>query len=74
MEELKAVKKHLFEVRFGELEKAFLVEALKACDGNITRAAARVGIQRPNFHALMKKHNISAKQLNHVSNGITNRV
>jgi two-component system NtrC family response regulator len=61
MEELKAVKKHLIDVRYGELEKAFLVKALKACDGNITHAAARAGIQRPNFHALMKKHNVSAK-------------
>ena len=64
MEELKAVKKHLIEVRYGELEKAFLVKALKACDGNITHAAAKVGIQRPNFHAMMKKHNVSAKDLN----------
>jgi two-component system NtrC family response regulator len=61
IEELKAVKKHLIEVRYGELEKAFLVKALKACDGNITHAAARVGIRRPNFHALMKKHKVSAK-------------
>jgi two-component system NtrC family response regulator len=61
IEELKAVKKYLIEVRYGELEKAFLVKALKACDGNITHAAARAGIQRPNFHALMKKHNVSAK-------------
>jgi transcriptional regulator with GAF, ATPase, and Fis domain len=61
MEELKAVKKHFIEVRFGELEKMFLVKALQACNGNVTHAAARVGIQRPNFHALMKKHHISAK-------------
>ena len=67
IEELKAVKKHLIEVRYGELEKAFLVKALKACDGNITHAAARVGIRRPNFHALMKKHNVSAKDYNSAS-------
>ncbi|MGD1967448.1 MAG: sigma-54 dependent transcriptional regulator [Desulfobacterales bacterium] len=67
IEELRAVKKHLLDVRYGELEKAFLVKALKTCDGNITRAAARVGIKRPNFHALMKKHNLSAKDLSHVS-------
>jgi two-component system NtrC family response regulator len=67
IEELKAVKKHLIEVRYGELEKAFLVKALKACDGNITHAAARVGIRRPNFHALMKKHNVSAKDYNPAS-------
>ena len=67
IKELKAVKKHLLDVRYGDLEKAFLVKALKACDGNITRAAARVGIKRPNFHALMKKHNLSVKDLSPVS-------
>lgn len=67
IEELKAVKKHLIDVRYGELEKAFLVKALKACDGNITHAAAKVGIQRPNFHTLMKKHNVSVKDLNRTS-------
>ncbi|MBW2468949.1 MAG: sigma-54-dependent Fis family transcriptional regulator [Deltaproteobacteria bacterium] len=67
IEELKAVKKHMLDVRYGELEKAFLVKALKASDGNITRAAERVGIKRPNFHALMKKHDLSIKDLGHVS-------
>jgi len=67
IEELRAVKKHLIEVRYGEVEKAFLLKALKACDGNITHAAAKVGIQRPNFHTLMKKHNITVKDLNHPS-------
>ena len=67
IEELKAVKKHLVDVRYGELEKAFLVKALKACDGNITHAAAKVGIQRPNFHTLMRKHNISVKDLKRAS-------
>ena len=65
--ELRAVKKHLIDVRYGELEKAFVLKALKECDGNITHAAAKVGIQRPNFHTLMKKHNISVKDLNHAS-------
>jgi transcriptional regulator of acetoin/glycerol metabolism len=67
IKELKAVKKHLLDVRYGDLEKAFLVKALKACDGNITRAAARVGIKRPNFHTLMKKHNLSVKDLSRMS-------
>jgi DNA-binding NtrC family response regulator len=67
IEELRAVKKHLIDVRYGELEKAFLLKALKACDGNITHAAAKVGIQRPNFHTLMKKHSISVKDLNRAS-------
>lgn len=63
LEELKAVRKYLIDVRFGELEKAFLIKALKACEGNVTRAAAKVGMQRPNFHALMKKHKISTKNI-----------
>ena len=61
LEELKAVKRHLLEDTFGEIEKAFLIRTLKACDWNISRAAETVGIQRPNFHALMKKHNLSTK-------------
>jgi two-component system NtrC family response regulator len=63
LEELKATKKQLVEVSFGELEKAFLLNALRACDGNVTRAAVKVGMQRPNFHALMKKHKISTKDV-----------
>jgi DNA-binding NtrC family response regulator len=63
LEELRTIKKQLFEVSFGELEKAFLIKALKTCEGNITRAAAKVGMQRPNFHTLMKKHKISAKDI-----------
>jgi two-component system NtrC family response regulator len=63
LEELKAVRKYLIDVRFGELEKSFLIRALKACEGNVTHAAAKVGMQRPNFHALMKKHKISAKNI-----------
>jgi two-component system NtrC family response regulator len=60
LEELRAVKKHLLEHSYGEIEKAFLVKALKACGGNVTRAAEKVGMQRSNFHALMRKHNLSA--------------
>jgi DNA-binding NtrC family response regulator len=60
LEELRAVKKHLLEHSYGEIEKAFLIKALKACGGSVTRAAEKVGMQRPNFHALMRKHNLSA--------------
>jgi len=34
--------------------------ALSSENGNITKAATRVGMQRSNFSALMKKHNLSA--------------
>jgi DNA-binding NtrC family response regulator len=58
VEELNASKKHLVEEVFGHIQKAFLLKALKACGGNVSRAAAKVGMQRPNFYALMKKYNI----------------
>jgi two-component system NtrC family response regulator len=60
LEELKAGKKHLLEEVFGHIEKAFVLKALKACQGNITLAAKRVGMQRPNFCSLMKKRHITA--------------
>ena len=61
LEELKAVKKQLLEEHYGQIEKAFLIKALKACNGNITHAAQRVGMQRPNFSALMKKRHLPTK-------------
>lgn len=60
LEELKSVKRNLLENQFGRIERAFLQKALSAADGNITQAARRVGIQRSNFSALMKKHHLSA--------------
>jgi DNA-binding NtrC family response regulator len=59
LKELNAVKKHLREDVFGQIQKAFLVKALKASDGNVSRAAEKVGMQRPNFCALMKRHHLS---------------
>ena len=61
LEELKAVKRHLLKDHFGQIEKAFLRKALELSKGNISQAAARVGMQRPNFRTLMKKHRISSK-------------
>jgi two-component system NtrC family response regulator len=61
VDELNTVKKHLLQETFGHIQKAFLIKALKASKGNISRAADKVGMQRSNFHALMKKHHISAK-------------
>ncbi len=61
LEELRAVKRQLLEDNYGQLEKAFLLKALKTCEGNITHAAEKVGMQRSNFSSLMKKHRISTK-------------
>ena len=60
LEELKSVKRHLLEEQFARIEKAFLQKALDADNGNITRASKRVGMQRSNFSALIKKHHIFA--------------
>ncbi len=59
--ELKEFKKRVMWEFVGQLEKAFLLKALKATNGNISRAAERVGVQRPNFYALMKKHKLLSK-------------
>jgi len=45
-----------------EIENTFILEALKRNNWNVTRAAEEVGLLRPNFHALMRKHNITAGQ------------
>ena len=63
LEELKAVKRRLIQETFGQIEKAFLIRALRVSEGNITHAAARVGMQRANFSSLMKKHHLSSKEI-----------
>jgi len=62
LEELKALKKRIVAENYGQSEKAFVIKALKDCSGNISHAAEKVGMQRPNFYALMKKHHISAEK------------
>jgi DNA-binding NtrC family response regulator len=64
VEELNLVKRQLLTETFGQVQKAFLMKALRSCHGNITRAAERVGMKRANFSALMKKHSLSAKDFN----------
>jgi len=61
LDELKSAKRELLENQFGQIERAFLQQALLAEGGNITRAAKRVCMQRSNFSALMKKHRLSAE-------------
>jgi DNA-binding NtrC family response regulator len=62
MEELrgaKRLKKQILEHAFLNMEKAFLMQALEESGGNITHAATKVGMQRSNFSALMKRHGIA---------------
>lgn len=60
-EELKALKKVLRDHAVAEVEQAFVLEALRRNAWNVTRAARDTGLQRPNFHALMRKYGIRAE-------------
>ena len=55
-------KKKLREEAVMPLEKAFIIKALERCDWNVTKAADDVGMLRPNFQALLKRHNISTRK------------
>ena len=63
MDELREQKRLLKEKAVEPLEKAFLVDALRRNDGNVTRAAEEVGMQRTNFHALLRKQGLSGREL-----------
>jgi len=57
-EELKQVKKLAREKSVEDIEKLFVLDALRRNDWNATRSAEETGMQRTNFQALMKKYNI----------------
>ncbi len=57
-DELKRVKKVAREKSVENIEKLFVIEALKRNAWNVTKSAEDTGMQRANFQALMKKYNI----------------
>ncbi len=57
-EDLKALKRQIRDSSVREIEKRFVEEALKRNEWNVSRAARDVGMQRPNFQALIKKYGI----------------
>ncbi len=59
-EEFKRLKQEVRDAAVQELERRFLVEALARSEGNVTKAAEDVGMQRSNFHALMRKYGLTA--------------
>ncbi len=61
-EELKRIKKEIRQRAAGEVEKNFIINALALNNWNVTQAAKKVGLQRPNFQNLMKKHGIRLQQ------------
>ena len=60
-DELKQLKKIAREKSVEDIERLFVVEALKRNGWNVTNSAAETGMQRANFQALMKKHGVRVK-------------
>lgn len=59
-QELKRLKQEVREAAAAQLEQRFVTEMLDRHSGNVSRAAEAVGMQRTNFHALMRKLGIRA--------------
>jgi DNA-binding NtrC family response regulator len=57
-EELKRQLKALRADAVVELERLFVVRALERSRGNVSAAARQVGMKRPNFQALMRRHRV----------------
>jgi len=60
-EELKRIKKAAREKSVEDIEKQFVLEALKRNAWNVTKSAEETGMQRANFQALMKKYDIRVR-------------
>ena len=60
-ESLKEVKREVREKAVEPVERAFLIQALERNNWVVTRAAKGVGMLRPNFQAMLKKHGISVR-------------
>ena len=60
-EEFKIYKQKVKNDVVGQIEKDFLIAALKDGGGNVSRAAKKIGMQRTNFHSLLKKYRIDVK-------------
>jgi transcriptional regulator with GAF, ATPase, and Fis domain len=56
--ELKEIKKILREKAVEDVERLFVIEALKRNNWNVTKAAEDAGMLRPNFQALMRRHKV----------------
>ncbi len=62
-DEFRKLKRQIKDRAVRELERRFLIEALERSGGNVSRAAEEVGIQRTNFHSLMRKYGLAAEAL-----------
>ncbi len=60
-EEFKKYKQHAKNEVLIQIERQFLIEALKRAGGNVSNAAKVVRMQRTNFHSLIKKYNLNSR-------------
>ena len=58
-EEFKRFKQQARDAAVLNLERRFLTQALRRFEGNVSKAAEYVGMQRTNFHALTRKCDLS---------------
>ena len=65
IDELKKIKKVIRRKSVEDIERLFVMRALNRNDWNVTRAAKAVKMDRSNFQAIMRKHNIKRKTHNH---------
>jgi len=62
-EEFRRLKEQVAESTVQELERRFVLEALRRAGGNVSRAAKQVRMLRPNFHKLMRKYGIRSEDI-----------
>lgn len=60
-EEFKQYKQKAKDDVVMRLEKEFLINVLTDTGGNVSKAAQKIGMQRTNFHSLLKKYNINSR-------------
>jgi DNA-binding NtrC family response regulator len=68
-DDLKRIKKVARQKSVENVEKHFVLGALKRNGWNVTRAAEQTGMQRSNFQALMKKYDIRIRGVEPEKNG-----
>ena len=68
-DQLKRIKKIAREKSVENIEKLFVLEALKRNAWNVTKSAEETGMQRANFQALMKKYDIRIRGTEQDPNG-----
>jgi len=64
-EELNEARQKLRDKAVADIERAFLVEALRRNAYNVTSAAADTGMQRSNFQAMLRKHGLRIRDILH---------